>query len=264
MTKVAFVLGVSAISFVVGCGSSSSGDPFGAEPDYGAVKAHFDHPDGTFGSGNAASVFASSTGSGSANVGNVFAPSGGSSSPGGGNVATKSKSLRILGDGSAFHCTALEAGQRSGSCACPTSGSFSYQIDGAQTASGQSSDVTMKLRIDACAAGDTVVDGHEFLHMTSSSAGGNASYSMLFVVDIDVRKGAESHHWDLQESYSNGKVELAARVDDGWVVVVASTSSDGTSGTFTVRDRNGSWTCTETAGAGSCTSDKGAHVDWHS
>jgi hypothetical protein len=262
MKKVFVGAALAALAVVVSACSSGSDDPFGAEPDYGAVRAHFDHPDGTIGSGNLSDVMARSSGSGDANVGGVFG--GGSSSSSSSNSGgITSKSLHFLSNDTAFHCSALEAGQQSGSCACPSGGSFSYEIDGQSSGSGQSrsSDATMKFSIDACASGDTVVSGKEFLHISTSSQSGTVDYSMLFVVNATIVKAGVTHTLDLEEEYANGKVDLAIHVDDGWVVVSASGSAGN--GTLTIRDRNGTWTCSSQNGAGTCTSDSGKSFDWH-
>ena len=40
-----------------GCGSSSSSDPFGPEPDYASVQERFTHPTGTVSDRNMSSIF---------------------------------------------------------------------------------------------------------------------------------------------------------------------------------------------------------------
>jgi hypothetical protein len=244
-----------AVAFAVAaCGSSGSGsDPFGAEPDYNAVQGHFDHPDGTFNGGNAGSVMGNATGSADANVGGVF--SGGGTSTSGSGV--QQKALHILGGttSSQLACSDLQAGNRTGSCTCPSGGSFSYEVDGGGSQSN--SDFTMKLRMNACASQDVVVDGTEFLHMVSSQgAGGAQSFNMLFVVTATVSKGGVTHTLDLAEQVdSSGTLRLAVKVDDGWVVVSVKEGASGV--TYEVKDKDGTWTCNYQNGAGTCTSDHG-------
>lgn len=267
MKKVFVGAALAALTVVVSACSGGSDDPFGPDPDYGAVRAHFDHPDGTIGSGNLADVMSRSSGSGDANVGGVFGGGSSSSSSSSSNTGgITSKSLHFLSNDTAFHCSALESGQQSGTCSCPSGGSFTYAIDGQSSGSGQSrsSDATMKFSIDACASGDTVVSGKEFLHISTSSnaqQGGTVDYSMLFVVNATIVKAGVTHTLDIEEEYGNGKVDLAVHVDDGWVVVSASGSAGN--GSLTIRDRNGTWTCTSTNGAGTCTSDSGKTFEWH-
>lgn len=235
---------------LVACGSSSSGsDPFGAEPDYNEVQQRFDHPTGTFNAGNAASVFAGASGSGDANAAGVF--TGGSSSSSSG---VQQKALRILGNNPQLTCSDLSAGHRSGSCSCPSGGSFDYAIEGGGDQSN--ADVTMKVRLDACASNDVVVDGSEFLHMTAQkNASGQSDFNMLFVIKAHVARGAEQHDVDIAEEYGNGTLRIAVKVDDGWVTVTI--KSSGTGGSYEVRDKNGTYTCTYDNAQGQCTSSNG-------
>ncbi len=242
--------GVVAMAMLVGCGSGGSSDPFGSEPDYNEVQGHFDHPDGTFNGSNAGAVFNNANGSGDANVGGVF--SGGSASSSSSGV--QQKALHILGGNAQLSCSDLQAGNRSGSCACPSGGSFSYEVDGGGDQSN--SDMTMKLRMNACASDDVVVDGSEFLHMSETKdPSGQAQLRMLFVIRATVKKGADTHTLDLAEEYDNGTLQIAVKVDDGWVAVVIKQSANGT--TYQVRDKDGTWTCNYQNGSGTCTSDKG-------
>jgi hypothetical protein len=250
MHKGLFACSVLTTLGLMGCGSSSSGsDPFGQEPDYNEVQGHFDHPDGTFNAANASGVLGNANGSGDANAAGVF--TGGSSSSSSG---VQQKALKILGGNPQLSCADLSAGHESGSCACPSGGSFDYQLSGA---GGQSNaDVTMKVHLNACASNDVVVDGSEFLHMTSSkNASGQTDFTMLFVVKATVQKGAETHTLDIAEEYGNGEVRIAVKVDDGWVTVVI--KSNGSTGSYEVRDKNGTWTCTYDSTGGSCTSSNG-------
>jgi len=235
---------------LVGCGSSSSGsDPFGGEPDYNEVQSRFDNPTGTFNSGNAANVIGNATGSGDANAAGVF--SGGSTSSSG----VQQKALHILGGANAqTTCADLEAGNRSGSCSCPSGGSFDYAVEGG--GDQNNADVTMKIRLNACSSNDVTVDGSEFMHMTSSkNAAGQSELRTLFVVKANVKKGAETHSLDIAEELDAGTLRIAVKVDDGWVTVTI--RSTGTGGSYEIRDKDGTYTCTYDNGQGQCTSSKG-------
>jgi hypothetical protein len=242
-----------------GCGSSSDGDGFGADPDLSAVRSRFDQPDGTLSEGNAARVLDQGTNGSSSTSDLNFAGGGGGSD---GSASTQSMGLQLLdatslkpASGGFAGCSALASGQQSGSCACPSGGSIDYVIR-ANGQGGGASNALMKFRLNACASGETIIDGTEYIDVrTDTTNQSRPVYSMLLVIDATVTNKGVAKKLDLQWRYSNGATEFAARVDDGWVVVSIKTTSTG--GTWTVRDRNGSWTCIVDDGHGSCTSDKG-------
>lgn len=243
---------------VGGCGSSSeSGDDLGPDPDLASVQTRFDKPDGTFSSSNAAQVFdRGADGSGAATGFNFAGPMGG----GGGASSTKNVGIQILeargGGASPFACSALQSGQTSGSCACPSGGSFDYSMraDGA----GAVRSALMKIRMNKCATGSGSIDGNEYLDIRTDATDQKApKFSMLLVINADVTHEGVTKHIDLQSRFSNGAAEIAVKVDDGWVVVSVKAASDGSGGTWSVRDKNGSWTCTVDDGHGTCKSDKG-------
>ncbi len=247
MHRCLLACGLSAVTaFGVGCGSSSSSDPFGAEPDYQEVQGRFDHPDGTFDPSKAGSVIGNANGSGDANVAGVFSGGGTSSSS---SSSTTTKALHVLGGSAQLSCADLQAGNRSGTCACPSGGDFQYEVEGGGNQSN--ADVTMKVRLDACSSGAVSVDGSEFMHMVATkNAAGQEDFRMLFVVKATVKNGAQSHTLDIAEEYDSGVLRIAVKVDDGWVAVTIKAS--GGSATYTVQDKSGSWTCTEASGSYSC------------
>lgn len=240
-----------------GCGSSSEGDGFGPDPDLASVQSRFDKPDGTFNANNASRVFESGTNGSSSASDLNFGGSGSSSSS---SSSTKSLGLHVLdaasGKSSPFSCTALQSGQQSGSCSCPSGGSIDYRIS--SSGQGSSREGLMKFRMNACSSGDTTIDGSEYLDIHSDTTDPkHPSFNMLLMVDATVTRAGQTHRLDLQARYSNGSAEIAVKVDDGWVVVSAKSGADGKSGSWSVRDRNGSWTCTTSNGHGTCSSDKG-------
>jgi hypothetical protein len=253
------IVATAALALVMGgCGSSSEGgDGFGSEPDLAGAKARFDHPDGTFSGANASQVLdRGSEGSSSADGLNFGAPTG----SGSGSSTTKSLGLHVLdatsGRSSPFNCNAFSSGQQTGSCTCPSGGSIDYVIrsDGEGAARG----AVMKIRMNACASGDSMVDGNEYLDIrTDTTVQTKPVFSMLLIIDAQVTNAGVSKHIDLQSRYSNGSAEIAVKVDDGWVVVRVESPNNGESGSWTVRDKNGSWTCTVDNGHGTCSSDKG-------
>ena len=258
-----FVATAALALAIGGCGSSSGGgDGLGGGPDFAAVQARFDKPDGTFSSGNAAQVLQHGTDGSSSTADLNLA--GGSTSSTGSSTTTKSMGLQLLDAASVRPssspfgaCSALASGQRSGSCACPAGGSIDYDITGSGQA-GAGTNGVMSFRMNACASGDTTIDGTEYIDIHSDTSDQqHPLYSMLLAIDATVTNAGVSKHIDLQWRYSNGVTEIAVKVDDGWVVVGISSSANGQSGTWSVRDKNGSWTCTLANGHGTCSGSNG-------
>lgn len=249
MKKLAFgAVAVVAMASLVGCSSSEEDAPPPA-PDFAAIEQRFENPDGTLSGGNVKSVLWNATGSGAL-------PMFGGMSTSSGQSDTQSFGLRPRAN--AFEgCAAPTSGQRTGSCACPEGGSLSWDYQGGGNAS--SSDVTMRFGLDACGVEGSVIDGSQYVRIQSSGSGKSASFSMLTVMDATVTKDGQTHKFDFQVRMKNNELELAAKVDDGWVVVSVSASADRSQ--FTVRARNGSWTCASGAdGSGACTSSTGETV----
>jgi hypothetical protein len=245
-----------------GCSSSSEDDGFGNVPDLDGVRTRFEQPDGTLSEGNASKVLEQGTNGSSSAGGLNFAGGGGSGS---GSSSTQSMGLQLLNASSSVEpasfgfagCSALASGQQTGSCACPSGGSIDYAIR-ASGQGGGTSNALMKFQLNACSSGETTIDGTEFIDIRTDNASGKLQYSMLLVIDATVTHKGVGKKLDLQWRYANGATEFAARVDDGWVVVSIKQSSSGTGGTWTVRDKNGSWTCVYDDGHGTCTSSTGA------
>lgn len=248
------MLGVLA----VGCGGD---DEELSDGELANIEARFAQPDGTLSAGNTKSVIEGAKGNQStASELNVTG-----NDVGGGSATTKSwgvgSSLRTLGietkGENAFACNALMSGQQSGTCACPSGGSFTYSMSSTGQGGGPTSTL-MKIRLDACATGTTTIDGHEYLSMQSDTSDrANPSFSMLFVIDATIRSPRETKKIDAQLRYSKGAAEIAVRVDDGWVIVGWKASSSGTGVTYTIRDKRGTWTCVIDADKATCTSPTG-------
>ncbi len=247
------ILAVAAVA----CGSSSTTDSFGPDPDYAAIDQRFESPDGTFTSANAGSVLAKYSDqkqtSKDVDVGGTTGGSGSSSSSGVHSNALRVLDLAETGSSSYPACAALQHGDEVGSCGCPEGGSFAYDFSGARALQNSSGpvDVALKLRLSSCASKGIVLDGREFVRLHADRAAGGKvdenSVGLLLVADITARKGAETHTIDLAARLRNGQYEIAIQVDDGWLTI----RGDGDS--YVVRDRNGTWTCQ----AGSCTSNTG-------
>jgi hypothetical protein len=264
---------VLAMVAVTGCSGNSSTSPFGADPDFASIQARMDKPDGTF--NGSSSVFdqfnSAQSGANSANI--AGAPGTSSSSSGGSSTSTASyrshsTALRLLDDtqsGLSSSCSAMQHGDLTGSCACPGGGNFSYDFSEYQAAAKTSgiTDVTLRVAMSQCVStNNDMVDGHEFVHLHQDTSKGSVpDDSALIVVDVTARTAGVTHSLDanmlLATNASGSSVSIAVQVDDGWIVVQANASADGTSGSYGVRDKNGTWTCSVSNGAGSCTGTNG-------
>ncbi len=263
MKIVAGLLSVSMLGVLaVGCGGSD--DEGLSDAEVAAMETRFAKPDGTLSGGNAAAVLSGAKDNqSSASGANV---TGNGSATGSSSTTVAKKSLDLvpmaiapLTSSNPFVCSALQSGSQSGSCACPSGGDFSYAIRGA--GGGGSGNTVMRIKMNACASGTTVIDGSEFLSIQSDTSDQrNPKFSMLFVIDATVTSDGKTKKVDAQMRYSNGGYEVAVRVDDGWVIVGSKTAGGVT--TTVVRDRNGSWTCVYESAKGQCTSDKGEKVSW--
>ncbi|MDB4934807.1 MAG: hypothetical protein JWP87_1779 [Labilithrix sp.] len=259
---------------LVGCGSDAS-DPFGPDPDYASVQQRFTSPTGTVNERNMGSVFAQyaekrSTSSqaafsGATSLGGMGGAAGGGASGSPQTGGVQSKALQLLdlaetGSSSSLQCSALAHGDVTGSCSCPDGGSFDYDFSGFRAVQQSSGpiDASLKVRFEACQLSGVGIDGREFVHVHGERGGASfdaKSFSMLLIADFTVTKGAETHSLDLAAMISNGTMELAVKVDDGWVTIRA-TNGDA-AGSFELRDRNGTWTCDVKDGAGTCKNANG-------
>ena len=252
----------------LGCsGGSGSSDPFGAEPDYAAVQQRFSSPTGTISERNMSSLFARySDQKGASEMGNIGVGTSTSSGTSTSDspapapaTGTKSQALHILSgkSGLTASCSALAAGNTAGSCACPDGGSLTYDfgaIRQLQQATGPI-DASLKVRFEGCRQKDLGIDGREFVHVHADRGGSKADLNtleLLLIADLTVSKGSETHTIDLAARLKSGEFELALAVDDGWVTIRATSSGVAGSGTFVIRDRNGTWTCEVQGGAGTC------------
>lgn len=258
-TKALFLLGTLAM--MVGCGSSDS-NPFGPDPDFNAVQSKLSTPTGTLTAGRESAVFADyQNQAASQSNGFNYAGVGSSTSPGG----VSSQALHVLGNqASNTWCPALQNGQTSGSCTCPSGGSLAYDFAGIQQLNQQQRgpiDVTLRLHADHCSAEGGVVDGSEFIKLKSSGATVTSDNLFMFLdVHLSMSKPPVQAQIDLDAEYLDGKWWYAVEVSDGTLIVASDTAHwDGSTktGTVYVHAKDASWTCQLTNGKGTCTSDKG-------
>jgi hypothetical protein len=247
-----------------GCSGSDSSDPFGPDPDYASVQQRFSSPTGTVSERNMSKLFARYSDQRDASaLGNVGLGTSTTTTTSSGTSGTHSQALHILGgsSGLAASCSALAQGSTTGSCACPAGGSFTYDFGGLRAVQQSSGpiDAALKVRFDACHMNDVGLDGREFVHVHAERGGSSVDVNtldILLVADLTVSKGAETHSIDLAAMVRKGEVEIALAVDDGWVTIRATSSAAGT-GSFVIRDRNGSWTCDVQSGSGTCHDEQG-------
>ena len=258
-TKAVFLLGALAM---VGCGSSTS-NPYGPDPDFNAVQSKLSTPTGTLPVGKESVVFSDFQNQ-AASQGNGFNYGGVGSS--GSSTGVKSLALHVLGNGANnTWCPALENGQSSGSCTCPTGGSLVYDFSGVQQLQGQQAhgpiDVTLRLHADHCSADGGVVDGSEFIKVKSTASMVTADNLFMFLdVHLTMSKPPVQATINLDAEYLGGKWWYAVEVNDGTVIVASDTAHwDGATktGTVYVHAKDTSWTCQLTSGKGTCTSEKG-------
>lgn len=259
MRSVALAVGLGvAAAWAVGCASDAS-DPFGPEPDFGAVESRFAAPDGTFGAANAKGALASFE---AQRGSSAEADLSGATSVGGA-AGTQPQSIALLdmaqsGSSGKLSCAALSHGDTQGTCACPKGGSFVYDFSGVRTLQQASGpvDVTLKLRLNQCDSGKNLtLDGREFVRLHAERAPSGrvdaSSTRMLLVADLDATRDGVTHAVDLAARIEKDRFDFAVRVDDGWIVVSADRTGGGT---VRIRAKNGTFTCS----AGKCTAEGGA------
>lgn len=253
----------AAVMFVVGIaliacgGAGGESDLFGPSPNFAEIRADFAKPSGTFAAGDEAHAFQAYADKRA--TAHATSPVIGVVSSG-----VSSQLLAALEvSPSKTTCRALAHGDVTGTCTCSGGGAFTYDLTGVdrtRAASGPM-DVTLKGRFFRCNDGHTTLDGQEFVHMLRAS-GTPADLEMLLDSRITVEKEGKTHLYEHELAYENGTWWTEVVVKDG-TLVIGDQGWDDTakSGTLTVRDRQGTWTCTTTAGKGRCRSTKGATRD---
>jgi hypothetical protein len=246
LTTKRFVTGSMMVGLLAGCGSGSQPDPFGPEPDYGAIKAQLDHPTGTFAPGTEKTVL--STYSSQQTSASTYSFGSATQTSGQANGTANS------------WCSAMAGGQTSGSCSCPNGGSLVYDIP-TPAQSSQSIDVTEKARFQACIDQGVTLDGTEFVHVHESTASGAqqpSDFWMILDAHLTATTQGMTEQVVMDALFDTSGMWISISVNDGSVAVGLTASGTAQGGaTYTVRDRNETWTCTVNNGAGSCTSSLG-------
>jgi len=257
------LLAAVAATAAVGCADDQ--DPFGPEPVYATVERRFEAT-GELTSANAAAAFAhheeEQKAAGAIALGGPFLQADGALGQAWGDL--RSQALHLLelaerGRSTDWRCAAIEHGDVAGECACPTGGRFLYDLSGARAvrrARGPASAV-LKVRFDACAAGDVTIDGREIVRVeTQAGRELDGDASVLVVTDVAIDGRSARRTFERAARIAGGEVESALEVGSGWVtfrVTGARGSAPGSAPRVAVRDRNGTWACEGAAGHGSCT-----------
>ena len=193
-----------AIVFSVGCGPSSD-DAFGPDPDFAKLDTQQATPTGTIaqdGVSRAVSV-----------VG-----------------ALREPHLSILDLAhvapSKTTCSALAHGDAVGSCACPDSGSFSYDFSELVGARPNGDPAVLRMRFVACGVQGLVLDGREFARLAA-----DAEVSAdLEVAGAPLQVWRTTSDWWSRVSVSDGDIVVGVAEDQARHDVI-------------VRDRAATWTC---------------------
>lgn len=245
----------AAVGFVlVACGGGDSEGQGLPEPNFVEIRDRFEHPDGTLNNNNGSQVVAGASGNSTASL--FGAIGGGSSSTSSG---TKTASLHPLAN-AGINCDSLQPGNNtSGTCTCAEGGTVDVAATVTTSADNKVSDAIVKIRLNNCGVQGIVANGNEYVNThTDVTDSTHPNIAIVTVADLTATKGTLTEHVALNMRLSNSTVEYAVQVNDGWVVV----SADAVNGTLTIRDRNGSWTCTRSGAQTSCTGSNGQQASF--
>lgn len=280
------VLAAACVLSCLAAGAGCSGPDFGPDPDFAAIEQRFSTPNGTLNEKNTASLFkryaenrksksvadasgasgiaASSTGTPTSTTSSSTSPA--SSSTTGAPLGLRA--LKLLDHGTsgaastpAIRCDDLQSGDTSGSCDCPEGGSFDYDFDDIDELKESRGpvDIRLRTRFNECGMAGASFDGRHWVRLqTRRGLGGTGDLGLVLTIvgDFRITMNGQTRAIDLVARMSEGELEMALSVDDGFVTVRGATSS-GDSGTFVVRDRNGTSDCHVVDGHGICANAKG-------
>ena len=210
MRGVLFGLAMAALSAAIGCGDSGD-SPFGPDPDFATLNQHLSTPTGTI---SAPAVTRSATA-----IDAIRAPE------------ISAVDLAAIAP-SKTSCDALGHHDLTGTCACPSGGSFEYDFSAFAGAQGP---VTLRMRLVQCGVGGVVLDGSAFTQV-------NAGKAIAEDAHVDMTQDGTTTSLDV---WSAGDAFFArASVDDGAIVVgTAGPPAKGPLDQVTVHDRSATWTC---------------------
>ena len=256
-------LGTATAFGSMGCSSSTSGGSGGggAAPDFGTLETTLTKPTGTFDETQAGPVTDGFNTQLTASESNGLGGGSSSSSKSfmGGELALTSLEPQNVN----ASCPGLKSGG-AGSCACPMGGTITYDLPpgGVEKVLGDKTntapiDQTISLKVAACGDEASVYDGSYYIKVKSAQADRKDLF-ILYAIHLAVT-GAKMGKYDVDYLLKDGKVTFAIEVKDGKVLVSASGNWDKKTktGTITVTDKNGTWTCMAVNGKGMCTDKDG-------
>jgi len=236
--------GLSVAGLLIACGGSDSSGGSGSAPDFNTLKTELTVPTGTMAAGDEATVQDGLGKSMEQQEG------GGGFSPlsAGGSV----KPQAACSEG------AVQAG-KSGTCDCGGGGSVSFDLSGVSQQQQQGGDVnyTVSITANSCVDDGNTINGSIYMHYEMTQAAPQDAF-LIYAIHLSLT-GTRTANYDIDYMLKNGKAVFKVDVKDGSVLVSAEGSWDrnSKSGSFTVKDKNETWTCNAENGKGSCTSDKG-------
>lgn len=271
------VTGVVVGMFAVGCGSSSaSSDPYGGTPDFANIQQEFKAPTGTFAGHETATFNAYAQQQQNSSNLSGFSLGGGASGQSFVNYRLRSLGITPMSDGASCNVLASGSGD-TGSCACPGGGSIQYDISGLKDyanaeAKGGKIDATIKMSANACKSADGTesVDGKIFENFrgTVPAAGTatdptTADFAIIFDAHVTAVSPSATAKVDLDFELTtiNGVYSeyYLVHIDDGTVVVSGTWDANSKTGSLTITDKNGSWTCSSNDGkTATCTGTGGS------
>ncbi len=265
-------LGFASLASLVACGSSSQ-SAFGADPDFAAIESRFKSPTGTFDASKSSNTFAAydaqraSANSNGSVVGGATGTAQGVSTKAAGVALRHARGLQLKKDDSSLgdseSCADLAAHKYSGSCACAKGGAYEYDFESLRELQGYKSgpiDVIMRVKFNACAQDATTVDGPLFLNMHADDEKA-AGLRMLMDAHLAAKQAAETHKVDFTMLLEENKLWMSIGVDDGNIVIGATSDGAGSSsGSIVIRDKGHEYNCSFAGESGSCTREDGQKI----
>jgi hypothetical protein len=157
-------------------------------------------------------------------------------------------------------CAALGHHDTTGTCGCPSGGTFDYDFDELAGRASDGAPATLRLRFARCAAGGVVLDGEEFAAFQAGAV--TARTAHLVVTGASSGSAASGASQDVVVWSAPASADVWARVavSDGAIVVGTAAhagSKDGAGDQIVVKDRRATWTCSVHDAEPQCTGPDG-------
>lgn len=237
--------GLSVAGLLIACGGDdSSSSSSGGVPDFNTLKTELTVPTGTMAAGEEGAVADGLSKSQESQSGSPF-----------GGVGTSSLKPQAACNEGSFQ------GGQSGTCDCPGGGSITFDLSGMQQAQQQQQggnvNYTVSYSANACVDDGQTMDGSVYWHYEGNTQTPQDAF-FIYAIHLSL-SGKRTARYDIDYLYQNGKVVFKVDVKDGSVLVSAegNWNRETKTGSFTVKDKNETWTCTAENGKGECKSEKG-------